>query len=87
MNSPSKRYDIAFIGDWLMATVPHGADIVAATKATCSKGGVDFSEPTVIEGVHLTDEPRDTDQIVYSGMQMGWLEDETGRTYQYAVKR
>lgn len=86
-NRNGKRYDLSYFGIYLMACVPHGTDIIAATKAECEKANIDWEEPTIVEGVHLTDDPRDTDEIVQCGNRIGWLADETGRTYRYAVKR
>lgn len=86
-NRSGKRYDIAFIGELLMATVPHGGDIQAAVREECGKAGVEFSEPRIVEGVFLTDEPRETDEIIHESPDRGWLWDENGTTFKYAVKR
>lgn len=85
-----KLYTLAFFGPLLMATVPYGAsadEIEKAVRDECIKARVDFEEPTIIEGVHFTDEPRETDEIVYEGSSLGWLLDAHGTAYQYAVKR
>jgi len=83
----TKTYDLAFIGDLLMATVPHGGDIQAAVREECGKAGVEFEAPNVIEGVILTDEPTEDDEIIHEGPDRGWLWDENGTTFKYAVKR
>ncbi len=80
-------YTIALFGDVLLACVPSGQDVIQAARAEADKAGLDWEEPTVINGVRLTDSPRDADQVVYSGTRTGWLTDETGRTFNYAVKR
>lgn len=81
-----KLYDLAFFGDLLIACVPHGADIMEAVRSECRTAGIDFEEPTIIQNVLLTDNPEDDAEIIYSGTQMGWLTDEDGRSYTYAVK-
>lgn len=86
-NRGGTRYTLAFIGDWLVACVPSGHDISKATREECDRAAIDWQEPDVITGVHLTDDPRDTDEVVYSGSRMGWLTDDSGRSYRYAVKR
>jgi hypothetical protein len=86
-NRAGKRYDLAFFDIYLMACVPHGANIDAAVRAECAKARIDYETPTIVEGVYLTDDPRDTDEIVSTGNRLGWLQDENGRTYRYAVKR
>ena len=82
-----KLYDLAFFGDLLVACVPHGADIMDAVRSECRTAGIDFEEPTIITRVALTDSPDEADEVVYSGTRMGWLTDESGRSYRYAVQR
>ena len=86
-NRSGERYDRSYFGIYLMACGPHGTDIMAATRETCETAGLDWEEPTIVEGVHLTDDPRDTDDIVHCGNRVGWLKDENGRDFRYAVKR
>jgi len=86
-NRSGQRYDLAFFGDVLVACIPHGSDMDAAIDAECSKAAIDRQKPEVISGVYLTEEPLDTDEVVYSGHQMGWLIDKSGETFRYAVKR
>ncbi len=39
------------------------------------------------EGLTLTDETRDGDEIVWSGNAEGWIIGAGGKTYQYVVRR
>jgi hypothetical protein len=83
-------YDLAFIGELLMATVPHGtsaADIEAAVRDECSKARVEFAEPRIVEGVYLTNDVRDGDEIIHESPDRGWLWNEHGTTFKYAVRR
>jgi len=80
-------YDLAFADDWLLACIPHGADMAAAVQIECEKARIEVPETRVVCGVILTDEPLDTDDIVYRGNQHGWLSDAEGRTFGYAVRR
>lgn len=86
-NRGGKRYDLGYYGIYLMACVPHGADIHAAIEAERVKARLDKEEPTIVTGVHLTDDPRVTDEIIQAGNRVGYLADEHGREYRFAVKR
>ena len=83
-------YTLVFCNDLLLvATVPDGGDIEAAVKAEEKNGNVEFNEDdlTYYKGVTLTDDPEDDDEIIYSGTSCGWLIDEAGTAYEYAVWR
>jgi hypothetical protein len=87
-NRSGQRYDIAFWGNAMIACIPTGGDMEKAVAEEGERARIDFGDDySVVSGVHLTDEPRDTDEIVYSGSCNGWLSDTSGRTYNYAVKR
>ena len=80
-------YTLAFSDDLLIATVATGADIDTAIRAEEERAGETFENIRIINGVTLTDEePDDLDRIIYSGSDFGWLTDESGRTYEYAIK-
>jgi hypothetical protein len=82
-------YTLAFDRDLLIAVFPDGGD---ATAEANRQSGSAYNDPLTvtktIEGVTLTDAVADEDdeRIVYSGHKMGWLSDETGRVFKYAVK-
>lgn len=83
----TKTYSIAFDGDLLIATVPTGGDLDAAIDLERKNSRTpELKATSVIECVRLTDEPSAGEEIVYSGTEMGWLMDETGKTYNYAVR-
>lgn len=81
-------YTIAFWNDLLIATIPDDGDLDAAVKAESERASIPEMEATSVEtGLILTDETEDGDEIVYSDTRTGWLIDENGKTYRYAVKR
>lgn len=82
-------YTLVFCGDLLITTVPDGGDIEAAIKAEEEKAREEYDEDdlTYYKGVILTDDPEDDDEIIYSGTSYGWLVDEAGTAYKYAVFR
>ena len=83
-------YTIAYGHDLLLACVPDGVNLQAALAREAKQAAVDpadFGEVTTIAGLHLTDQPLDGDEVVHRGHSTGWLSDEAGRTYDYAVRR
>ena len=70
----------------LIATEPDGADIDAAIAAEEKRAGVKFDRITKESGLVLTDEPRDDDDVRYSGHALGHLT-VGDRTWRHAVRR
>lgn len=73
----------------LLATVPDGGDIAAAVSAEISNAVAYPERPgwIALDGLILTDlRPDDDTCIVWQGHELGWLIDETGRTWEYAVR-
>lgn len=78
----------------LLATIPDGK--FTAVEAAAERAITEVCDPTrpgerpewtYQPGLTLTnDEPDDESQIAWSGHGQGWLMDETGRTFQFAVK-
>lgn len=87
-------YTIALLNDMLMATVVDGSDIEKAVNDEISKiGSVEddsyrgaFSKCEIITGVTLANSEPETGEVVYSGTDAGWLEDENGVNYTVAYK-
>lgn len=74
----------------LLCCLPDGSDLESAiseftTHANIQSIGIDDCD--VNSGLVLTDDTEDGDQIIYGGNDLGWLTDEFGRTYEYAVRR
>ena len=81
-------YTIVFWNDLLVATVPDGGDIDAAVSAEAERSGCPEMEATSIEsGLTLTNDVIDGDEVMYSGVALGWLENERGENFRYAVRR
>ena len=76
-------YTLAIGADMLLATVPDGGDIV-------SEIAKDMDTPPeyiLHTGCILTDaEPADDSTIVWESGNEGWIFDETGRDWRFAVK-
>ena len=83
-------YTIAFdTGSGLLfATVPDGADIDAAVAEEADNAGIDIPDYAVESGLTLTDDPPDGATVVYDGRRgtLGYIIDETGRCWDYAVR-
>lgn len=92
-----KTHTIALWGDWLIATAPDGDTATLAERIADAKSqGIDFDDDDlrIITGLTLIrtidDEVKAEEagaEIIYSGTDQGWLEDENGETgYHAAVK-
>jgi len=86
-------YTLAFAGPLLIACVPDGADIEAAVIAEGRRSGFEF-DPFDLErldierGCILTNDPDAPDCVFFkSGPDAGWLVDEHGTTFAYALRR
>ena len=85
-------YTLAIGADMLLATVPDGDDIHAAVKAECA-GHIDITDIrdnlTIVRGCTLTDsndyDPEYHD-LIWSSGDSGWIFDETGADWRYAIK-
>lgn len=78
-------YTIAFTDSVLLATVVDGSDIDAVIKASVP-GDVE-GEIEKVSGLVLTDDLQEGDEIVWSGNDCGYLTDEHGSWFNYAVRR
>lgn len=80
-------YTLAIGGDMLLATVPDGADIAAAVTAEAAKSG--FTPPSygVVVGCTLTnEEPDDGAAVVWASGNAGWVIDEAGMDWKFAIR-
>ncbi len=81
-------YTIAIGADMLLATVPDGEDIHAAVERFAEETGYTMTTPfDVIRHCTLTDERLDEEfyDIAWKSGNSGWLIDETGSTWLYAM--
>ena len=80
-------YTLAIVdGEMLMATVVDGGDIDAAVEAEASMARIDPPKFDAVYGCTLTNnEPEDGEYVWKSGNQ-GWIIDENGREWKYAVR-
>lgn len=80
-------YTLALGHSLLLATVPDGGDVSEQIAEEERKAGGDSLEYECISGCTLTDDkPEDTDTIVWHSGNEGWIIDETGRDWKYAVR-
>lgn len=83
-------YTIAIGADMLLATVPDGDDIHAAVQAWADETGFDMTTPfDIVPGCTLTDSDEFDGEhydYVWKSGDSGWLMDETGADWRYAVK-
>lgn len=85
----ARRYTLAIGADMLLVTVPDGGDIAAAVKAEAVNGNFvdDIPEYKTYSGCELIDgEPPDLDRVVWQSGNCGWIFDETGREWGYAIR-
>lgn len=83
-------YTAAFFDSLVIATVPDGGDIDAAIKDYEEAAGAAFDEDEIFveTGLTLTDDPEDTDEIVFkTGSHTGYLVGADGMSYKYAIRR
>ena len=82
-------YTIAY-HNALFAIVPDGEDVVAAAADQARAAGTiedfDSADLAIVDGLTLTDEPEEGDEIVWRAMATD-LADLNGRRYKYAVAR
>jgi hypothetical protein len=74
----------------LVATVPDGEDAIAAAADKARAAGTfadfDSADLMVVDGLTLTNVPKETDEVVWHDIGRG-LVDTDGNTYCYAVAR
>lgn len=81
-------YTIIVSHEMLIGTIRDGEDVSAATASALAEAELEQDETLYTEsGLTLTDTPEDWDEEVWSGTSMGWLSDENGRSFLYAVRR
>lgn len=81
------RYAIAYLNHMLLALAPDGDE--AGFKSQLAAARAEFAEeisPTIVNGLILTDEDEEGDEIAFSDYK-GQLADENGRLWKYAVSR
>jgi hypothetical protein len=84
-------YTIAY-GALLYACAPDGNETaleaeIATQREQAAAAGVTLGPITFERGLILTDEePEDEDRIVWRGHDLGWLTDEHGNSYEYAIR-
>ena len=86
----AKLYTLAIGADMLIATVPDGEDIHAAVsrEAADNNLGGDLAYQT-IDGCTLTDEDVDAGSgvvLVWQSGNDGWICDETGKDWRFAIQ-
>ena len=80
-------YTLALGADMLLATVPDGADIEDAVRLEADQSGFEAPEFQAVEGCILTDdEPEDPDSIVWVSGNCGWIMDDAGRVWRFAIR-
>jgi hypothetical protein len=82
-------YTLAIGADMLLATVPDGDDIHAAVQALIDENQIEAgTRYDVIPGCVLTDMEFDEEyyDYIWKSGNSGWLMDETGADWRYAVK-
>ena len=84
-------YRLAFYGDLLLATARDPDTALAKALDEVREAVLDADEDDIrISGpVYLLDDEDEVEpgeEQVYSGTDRGWLEDDSGRTYGYAVR-
>lgn len=80
-------YDVATMGGMILGTVPSGGDLAAVVERTASEGGFDVPAYEVVRGLTLTDNLEPGEDWAFKSGSEGWLFDETGRDWRFAVRR
>ncbi|TCP06549.1 hypothetical protein [Caldimonas thermodepolymerans] len=90
MTKTTTTYTIATLNDSVIAVVPSGGDVYAAADEEADRASIEFdhSDLEIIDDVYLVRETYEGDEIVYRvGAHTGYLIDEAGKRYPYAVRR
>ncbi len=80
-------YTVATVNGMIVATVPDGEDIAAAVAAEAKNIGSEFGEYAVETGLTLTDTLGEDEEWELKSGTEGWLIDESGKDWAYAVRR
>jgi hypothetical protein len=80
-----KTYTLAFRGPLLIAVVPDGGNVAAAVVAEEKRLGQPLAGYQTKSGLILTDAIPQGGTVFWTGHSMGWIRDETGRAWRYAV--
>jgi hypothetical protein len=81
-----KTYTLAFRGPLLVAVVPDGGNVAAAVAVEEKRLGQSPARYQAKSGLILTDAiPQGATVVFWTRHGMGWLRDETGRAWRYAV--
>lgn len=87
MNVPGKTYTLAIANDMLVACVPDGGNMAAAISARERLVKAKIGEYATVDGCLLTNElPADPDAILWRSGGYGWLRDEAGREWLFAIR-
>lgn len=85
----SGTYTVAYLPEVLLAIIPDGHDIEAALAEEEEQAGEKFDRDEVVieSGLVLTDEPENTDNVIWRGHSAGWITDENDDAFGYIVRR
>ncbi len=85
MAATEKTYTLAYRAGLLIAIVPDGGDVATAVAAEEKRLKRRFMGYKTKSGLVLTDTIPLGSVVFWRGHGMGWLKDETGRSFRYAV--
>ena len=80
-----KTYTLAYRGPLLIAVVPDGSDVKAAVAVEEKRLGQSLAGYETRDGLVLVDSVPTGATVFWRGHGLGWLRDETGRAWRYAV--
>jgi hypothetical protein len=82
---PTKIYTLAYRGPLLIAVVPDGEDVAKTVAAEEKRLGQSLAGYETKSGLVLVDTIPTGSTVFWRGHGMGWIKDETGRSFRYAV--
>jgi hypothetical protein len=82
---PTKTYTLVYRGPLLITIVPDGADVKAAVAAEEKRLGQSLAGYQTKSSLALVDTIPTGATVFWQGHGMGWIRDETGRAWRYAV--
>jgi hypothetical protein len=80
-----KTYTLAYRDGLLIAVVPDGGDVAAAVAAEGKRLKRRIKGYKTMSGLALVDTIPHGATVFWRGHGMGWIKDETGRAWRYAV--